>query len=131
MRHRIPHVLIEVELEPDEPPVVLGCWFGAPAVGERVDEVEAAAGRGGWPVERGALGTGAAVGHLDAQQTITTSESERNRVGGAEAGVADAISHQLRDQESDVECGLVVLVQWQSIHSLPSRAGRIGPRKLD
>ena len=34
---------LQVELEPDEPPVVLGCWFGAPAVGERVDQVEAAA----------------------------------------------------------------------------------------
>ena len=45
--------------------------------------------------------------------------------------MADAISHKPADQESDVECGLVVLIQWQTIHSLPSRAGRIGPRKLD
>ncbi|MFI5049413.1 MAG: hypothetical protein ACHQEA_06055 [Gaiellales bacterium] len=34
---------LQVKLEPDEPPVALGAWFGAPAVSERVDEVEAAA----------------------------------------------------------------------------------------
>ena len=108
------------------------CGLGAPTIGERVDEVEAVAGHAGRPVERGGLETGAAVGHLDAHQIITESEPERNRLGRAEAGVADAISHQLGDQESHVECGLVMLVKWKTIHSLPSRAGGIGPRrKLD
>ena len=57
--------LIEVELEPDEPPVALGCWFGAPAVGECVDQVEAAsAGAAGRVVEYGSGEARAAVGHL-------------------------------------------------------------------
>ena len=57
--------LLEVELEPDEPPVVLGVWFGAPAVGERVDEVEASpAGAAGRFVEYGPGEAWAAIGHL-------------------------------------------------------------------
>jgi len=118
----------EVKLKPDQPPTFIRCRLRAPAVGERVDEVETATGRAGWPVDRGASRVRAAVGHIDTQHTIPDSEPKRDRIDGAAARLAEAVLNQVGDQQSHVEHHLVVLVivQWQSIHRVASGARRIG-----
>ena len=74
---------LQVKLEPDEPSVVLGCWFGAPAVGERVDEVEAAAaGAAGRGVEHRSGEARATVGHLGSDLVWSDLDFEDDRVGG-------------------------------------------------
>ena len=108
--------LLEIELEPDEPPVALGCWLGAPTVGECVDQVEAtSAGASGRVVEYGSGEAGAVVGHLGSDLIGSDLDFEDDGVGGCEAGVADAVSHELCNQESQVEDCLGLLVEAQLV----------------
>jgi len=117
--------LLEIELEPDEPPVALGCWLGAPTVGECVDQVEAtSAGASGRVVEYGSGEAGAVVGHLGSDLIGSDLDFEDDGVGGCEAGVADAVSHELCNQESQVEQGFVVLVERHGVDGSARVASR-------
>lgn len=103
-------VRLEVNLAPHQGAGAVA--FGAPAIGERVDEEQTAAGHsGGWPGDVGEREALSGSAHLDAHAIPMQADLKPYSISHRKPRMPKAVGYQFGGQQAKVERRLSLLVQ--------------------